>query len=88
MQQRSSRRTTWASHALIAGQIAAALVVLVGASLLIKSLVRMQQVELGFAPAHVLTLHLSLPLARYGVATSIDDGGTCLCSASCWIACD
>ena len=74
MQQRSSRRTTWLSHALIAGQIAAALVVLVGASLLIKSLVRMQQVELGFVPDHVLTLRLSLPSARYGVATSIDDG--------------
>ncbi len=73
LQPRSSRRTGRLAHALIAGQIAAAVLVMVGASLLVKSLVRIQQVPLGFAPAQVLALHLRLPSARYGNAVSVDD---------------
>jgi putative ABC transport system permease protein len=51
--------------ALIAGQVALSLVLLVGAGLLLKSFARLQQVELGFDPDQVLTARVTLPSARY-----------------------
>jgi putative ABC transport system permease protein len=73
MNERESPRARRFSNALIGAQIAGALVVLVGALLVAKSLVRMQQVDLGFDPARVLTFRVSLPSARYGVQSGIDD---------------
>ena len=50
---------------LIAAQIALALLLLVAAGLLVRSFVRAQSVDLGFAPHGVLTTTLSLPNERY-----------------------
>lgn len=50
---------------LVSGQVALALVLLVGAGLLVKSFVALQQVELGFDPEGVLTYEVHLPEARY-----------------------
>jgi putative ABC transport system permease protein len=51
--------------ALVAGQLATAVVLLVGAGLLVRSLARLASVDLGFRPDHVLVVDLPLPRARY-----------------------
>ncbi|MFI5231372.1 MAG: ADOP family duplicated permease [Gemmatimonadales bacterium] len=51
--------------ALVTGQLATAVVLLTGAGLFIRSLVRLTTVDLGFRPDHVLVVDLPLPRARY-----------------------
>jgi predicted permease len=50
---------------LVAGELALATVLLVGAGLLTQTLLRLQQVHLGFQPEGLLTFQLSPPAARY-----------------------
>lgn len=50
---------------LVATQVALSLVLLVGAGLLLKSIARLQQVDLGFDPDRVLTARVTLPEVRY-----------------------
>ena len=52
--------------ALVTGQVALSLVLLVGASVLATSLHRLTRVDLGFDPEGVLAFELSLPPGRYG----------------------
>jgi putative ABC transport system permease protein len=49
----------------VAGQVAVAAMLLVGAGLLSKSLGRLMDVDLGFDPARVVTMRLALPDAAY-----------------------
>ena len=48
-------------EALVVGQTALALVLLVGAGLLIKSFIKLQQVELGFEPSHAVVVSIAPP---------------------------
>ena len=52
--------------ALVAAQITLSLVLLVGASLLVQSLWRLQHVDIGFDPAPILTAAIALPDGTYG----------------------
>ena len=52
--------------ALVVAEVALALVLLIGAGLMLRSFARLQNVPLGFAPENVLALQISLPGARYG----------------------
>ena len=59
-----SSRERW-RHGLVVGQTALATILLIMAALLLQSLVRLQQVPLGFEPGGVITARLSVPRVKY-----------------------
>ena len=52
---------------LLVGEVALSLTLLAGAGLMVRSLVNMQNLDLGFQPADVLTAQIFLPPSRYRV---------------------
>ncbi len=50
---------------LVMGQVALSVVLLIGAALLMKSFVRLTNVDPGFQVSHLLTMKIALPTARY-----------------------
>src|SRR5262245_33800640 len=60
--RRGSRR---AMPALVVGELALTLALLIGAGLLIKSFLRLRAVELGYNPENVLTMMIQLNSAKY-----------------------
>ena len=61
------RRGWLGTEAMVAGQVALAVVVLAAAGLVVRSLVRLQQIDLAFDPSHLLVAELT-------VAHSLDIG--------------
>jgi putative ABC transport system permease protein len=62
----------WLRSALVAGEIAIALVLLAASGLLLRSFERMLAVDLGFRPDHVLTASYSLPQKQYANQPTVD----------------
>ncbi len=60
--ERTSRR---ARNTFVVAEMALAIVLLVGAGLLIRSFARLQQVNVGFNPTQLLTAQIGLPRAQY-----------------------
>ena len=51
--------------ALVVLQVAAALVLLVGAGLMLRTLANLRAIDVGFRPDHLLTLRTTLPQPKY-----------------------
>jgi predicted permease len=72
--------TSGGSHArlrsaLVIGEIAVALLLLVASGLLLRSFEKIRAVDLGFRPDHILTASYSLPLQQYSTQASADEFG-------------
>ena len=61
----SGGRTSRARSALVVAQVAVSVVLLVGAGLMLRSLIALQRVDPGFNPERVLTMTLDLNWSRY-----------------------
>jgi len=61
----SSRSQQRLRNAFVIGELAVALVLLVGAGLLVKTFWKLRNVEPGFNPNHLLTMRVELPETRY-----------------------
>jgi putative ABC transport system permease protein len=60
-------------NGLVVVEMALAVVLLVGAGLMLRTLWSLQRVDLGLNPAGVLTMRLSLPATAYGDASQVVD---------------
>ena len=54
--------------ALVVGEVAMSVLLLAGAGLLMRSLIALQHVDLGFSPKNILSVDMAFPNARYGTA--------------------
>jgi predicted permease len=69
----SSRRHNFARSVLVVSEMALALVLLVGAALLIRTFVGLSTVKPGFDPHHVLTLQTSMGGGNYATTAKVND---------------
>lgn len=61
----TSRRSRYLRGGLVVSQISVALTLLLGAALLIQSLIALQHADLGFRPENAITMQIELPRSRY-----------------------
>src|SRR5262249_32307513 len=50
---------------LVIGEVALAMTLLIGAGLMMKSFIRVRQINIGFNPDHVMTAKVALPETQY-----------------------
>ena len=62
----------WLRKSLAGAELALATVLLIGAALLVRSLMELQRVPLGFDPHDVLTFQISLPPTKYDAAKRVN----------------
>jgi putative ABC transport system permease protein len=60
-----SRRSRWLSDAMVVSEVAVALVLVIGAGLLLRSFARLTSVDPGFRTSKIVALHIVLPDVRY-----------------------
>ena len=60
-----SRRQRWVRSALVVGEVALSVMLLVGASLMVRTLAAVQSLRLGIEPERVLVLRIPFSQARY-----------------------
>jgi predicted permease len=65
-------RKRWSRQLLVGGEVAIAVLLLIGAGLLIRSVAHFYQLRPGFDPSHVITASFSLQDARYGTAQRVN----------------
>jgi predicted permease len=65
-------RKRWSRRLLVGGEIALAVLLLIGAGLLIRTVAHFYQLRPGFDPAHVITASFSLQDARYNTSQRVN----------------
>jgi putative ABC transport system permease protein len=70
-QSTAGRRRRRARSVLIVCQVAFSLVLLIGAGLMVRSLIKLQSVDPGFVPQRVLTMGVNLNWSRYKTSTQL-----------------
>jgi predicted permease len=61
----AARGRRWLRHSLVAGELVLSVMLLIGTGLLMQSLLRLQNQDLGFRVDHLLRTHFYLPSVRY-----------------------
>ena len=67
----ATRRAGGLRAALVTGEVAAAVLLLAGAGLLVRTLIALNGIDPGFHAEHVLTLQTGLPLNRFGTTEKL-----------------
>jgi predicted permease len=62
----SSRRARRVGNLLVIGEVALAMLLLVGAGLVVQSFIRLQLTDPGFSPSRLLTVKVNVPDYKYG----------------------
>jgi predicted permease len=69
----TGRHSNRARSFLVVGEIALAVILLVGAALMIRTFASLKSVDPGFDPHHILTLQTSLLGGQYGATAKVDN---------------
>src|SRR5262245_48994128 len=72
----SSRRVRRMGNLLVIGEVALAMLLLVGAGLIVQSFIRLRLTDPGFAPSRLLTVKVNVPDYKYGRTTGASRPGS------------